>query len=99
MWLAAFLAASLSSDPAVPSLDAFMAEVDRIILSGRQMPPAMLLDVARLPDVGERMTALVYLRRSGLLTGPPVPLDGTVFLAEPAVAGIPAPPAEVADEN
>ena len=99
MRLAAFLAAGLSSDPGVPPLDAFMAEVDRIILSGRQMPPAMLLDVARLPDVGKRMMALVYLRRTGLLTGPAVPLDGTVFLAEPAVAGIPAPSAEAADEN
>lgn len=99
MWLAAFLAAGLSADPGAPSLDAFMAEVDRIILSGRQMPPALLLDVARLPDAGQRMKAVVYLRRTGLLTGPPVPLDGTVFIAEPALGGIPTQPAGPADED
>lgn len=79
MWTIALLAAGLAGDPAATPLDQFTAEVDRIVLSGRRMPPAMLLDVARLPDAGDRMMALVYLRRTGLLTGPAVALDGTVF--------------------
>lgn len=99
MWLAALLAAGLNGDPAAPQLDAFMAEVDRIILSGRLMPPAMLLDVARLPTAGERMMALVYLRRAGLLTGPAVALDGTVFLSDPAIGGIPTQATGPAHEN
>lgn len=82
MWLAAVLASGLSGDPQLPALDAFTAEVDRIVLAGRQMPPALLLDVARLPSAGDRMLALVYLRRSGLLTGPAVSLDQVVFQAK-----------------
>ncbi len=99
MWLAAVLAAGLIGDPDAAQLEAFKAEVNRIVLSGRKMPPAMLLDVARLPDPGTRMMALVYLRRAGLLTGPAVPLDGTVFLTEPESSEIGDNPVGPFDEN
>lgn len=99
MWLAAFLAASLGGDPDIAPLDAFTKEVDRIVLSGRQMPPALLLDVSRLPSAGDRMMALVYLRRTGLLTGPLVSLDRTVFLNDPAIGASPMDAAGPPDEN
>ena len=79
MLLAAILSAGLAASAGPPSLAGFTAEVDRLVLSGRPMPPALLLDIARLPDAGDRMLALVYLRRAGLLTGPAVSLDRIVF--------------------
>jgi hypothetical protein len=80
---AAILAAGLT---AAPGIDALTAEIDRLVLAGRPMQPALLLDVRRLPKAADRMQALIYLRRSGLLTGPAVSLDEMVFLqtARPA---------------
>ena len=75
--LVAALAAGLA---AAPGLDALTAEIDRLVLAGRPMRPALLLDVRRLPDAGDRMQALIYLRRSGLLTGPALSLDEMIFL-------------------
>ncbi|MBA4490786.1 hypothetical protein [Paracoccus sp. S1E-3] len=101
MILAAFLTAGLA---AAPGLDALTTEIDRLVLAGRPMQPALLLDLRRLPDAGDRMKALIYLRRSGLMTGPAVPLEGTVFLrpavtAAPPDAGRPAPTEDAADEG
>lgn len=79
MWQILLLAAGLSGAPYTHDLTVFQHEVDRIILSGRQMPPALLLDVARLKRPADRMLALVYLRRTGLLTGERVSLDRVVF--------------------
>ncbi|WBU56730.1 hypothetical protein [Paracoccus sediminicola] len=53
--------------------------IDGLVLSGRSLPPAFLLDVERLPSASDRMLALIYLRRSGMLTGDPVALDELVF--------------------
>lgn len=98
MILATFLTAGLA---AAPGLDALTAEIDRLVLAGRPMTPALLLDVRRLPNAGDRMQALIYLRRSGLLTGPAVPLDQTVFLSPaPSQKAVnPAPHEESADED
>lgn len=96
MVLAGVLAAGLAS---APGLDALIAEIDRIVLSGRPMPQALLLDVRRLPDAGDRMQAVIYLRRSGLLTGSAVSLDDVVFL-RPAVLAAPSPATpEASDED
>ena len=98
MLLAAFLAGGLAG---APGLDALTAEIDRLVLAGKPMRPALLLDVRRLPDAGDRMLALIYLRRSGLLTGPTLSLDEAVFLTPdlpPEIA--PATPHEdPADED
>ena len=83
MMVAALLTAGLAG---APGLDTLTAEIDRLVLAGRPMRQALLLDVRRLPDAGDRMKALIYLRRSGLMTGPAVPLDETVFLRPVAVA-------------
>lgn len=96
MVLAGVLAAGLAS---APGFDALIAEIDRIVLAGRPMPQALLLDVRRLPDAGDRMQAVIYLRRSGLLTGSAVSLDDVVFLRPPVLAApSPATP-EASDED
>ncbi|MFV0293222.1 MAG: hypothetical protein ACK5II_08400 [Paracoccus sp. (in: a-proteobacteria)] len=77
--LAAVLSAGLADVPADLSLDALMSEIDHLVLTGRKMPRAFLLDVERLPDPAGRMLALIYLRRAGLLTGSAVSLDQVVF--------------------
>lgn len=72
--LALTLAASLA--PAlgpVTDLDAFRAQVAQMVLSGASLPPDYLLSLSGLPD-GQRMLAVIYLRRAGLLTGDAVPL-------------------------
>ncbi len=63
----------------VLGFDDLRAEIDRIVLSGRSMPKAMMLDVRRLPSASERMLAIAYLRRSGLLSGTAVDMEKIVF--------------------
>lgn len=75
MLLAMLLSATISEPAGAGSLADFTAEIDRILLSGRPMPPALLLDLDRLENASDRMLAIVYLRRSGLMTGPEVPLE------------------------
>lgn len=98
MILAAFLTAGLA---AAPGLDALTAEIDRLVLAGRPMTPALLLDVRRLPNAGDRMQAIIYLRRSGLLTGSAVPVDQNVFLtpAPSPKAVNPVPHEEPTDDD
>ena len=65
-----------------PTLDQITAKVNETVLAGRQMPPDFLLTIGRMEDAGDRMLAIVYLRRSGLLTGAAVDLDHVVFRRE-----------------
>ena len=83
------------------NIRALTAEIDRMVLAGRPMQPALLLDVRRLPDAGDRMQALIYLRRSGLLTGQALSLDEMVFLrpATPPEAVTPVQHEDYADED
>lgn len=62
-----------------PGLQDMFREIDRLVLTGRSLQPAFMLDVARLPSPAERMMAIAYLRRAGLLEGPAVLLDRIVF--------------------
>lgn len=94
MLFVALLAAGLSSDVAGPDFEDFVAEADRLVLSGRPMPAAFLLDVKRLPEASDRMRALVYLRRSGLLTGPALSLDDIVFQTDAGPGRVQTEPAK-----
>lgn len=63
----AFLQLALANETAVP--DAYQREVQRLVLEGRDLPRdyrAGLL--AMSPE--DRLMALAFLRRAGLLTGP-----------------------------
>ena len=82
-WLA--LAALIASPAAgAPTLPELMAEIDGFVLEGRNMPVDYLLRLRSLPQPAERMEALIYLRRSGLLRGPAVSLDNNVFIPNEA---------------
>ncbi|WBU63958.1 hypothetical protein [Paracoccus aerodenitrificans] len=81
MVLAGFLAASLSLVP-VPELAEMTEEIDALVLAGKAVPPDFLLRVRRMASPEERMQIVVYLRRSGLLTGPALDLHRYVFNAE-----------------
>ena len=50
--------------PAARPLQAVLADLDAILLAGEALPP------------GERLLAVAYARRAGLLTGPGLPLAG-----------------------
>lgn len=55
-----------------PTLARVTERIDELVLSGQSLPPDMILTVSRLPQPADRVLALVYLRRAGLLTGDPV---------------------------
>ncbi|SDD98145.1 hypothetical protein SAMN05421538_103171 [Paracoccus isoporae] len=93
MLMAMLLSAAISDAPARPSLHDFTSEVDRILLSGRAMPRALLLDLDRLDRASDRFLAVIYLRRSGLLTGAEMPLERLLMgVAAPAAPPAPAHP-------
>lgn len=72
-----------AADTAPPAADAaratplgeMMRELDAILLAGEALPPDFAPKLAPLPP-GERLLAVAYARRAGLLTGPALPLDG-----------------------
>ncbi|WBU53136.1 hypothetical protein [Paracoccus sp. SCSIO 75233] len=79
MILAAILSSALVSVEPAEDLDTIKSEVNRLVLAGASIPPDFLLRVQRLDDPADRMDAVVYLRRSGLMTGPAVSLDRYVL--------------------
>ena len=84
--LGAAPAAARSADdaamPALPTASAavekplqeVLGEIDGILLAGEALPPDFVLGLLPLPP-GERLVAVAYARRAGLLTGPALPLS------------------------
>lgn len=67
--------------------DALIAQATQWLLEGKDLPVDINLRLARLPPA-ERVRVLVFLRRSGLFTGPDWPIDK---LLAPAEVGHAAP--------
>lgn len=65
------LAAGLTPPPA--GFDEFRVEARQMVLAGEALPPDFLLSLSGL-DEADRLLAVIYLRRAGLLTGPTIPL-------------------------
>ncbi|SEN63642.1 hypothetical protein SAMN04489859_1011104 [Paracoccus alcaliphilus] len=57
-----------------PAVAAIAAEASERLLAGENLPPDYRLRLLALPPE-ERMLAIVYLRRTGLLRGEAFPLD------------------------
>ncbi|MDO5605155.1 MAG: hypothetical protein Q4G25_08350 [Paracoccus sp. (in: a-proteobacteria)] len=89
MLFAVLTGIALEASTPSENLIALQAEIDGLVLSGQRMPAAFLLELERLPDAAERMQVIVYLRRSGLMTGREVPLDRHVFRWPAAVPAVP----------
>lgn len=85
MILALLVSAAMSTaDTAVPvDADALIAQATEWLLAGEDLPVDMDLRLRRLPP-DQRIRVLVFLRRSGMFTGPEWPIDK---LLAPAVAG------------
>ncbi|MDM7458689.1 MAG: hypothetical protein P3W94_004905 [Paracoccus sp. (in: a-proteobacteria)] len=67
----------LGGDPAMAEtslLGALRRDADEWLLSGRGLPPGYRLRLMQM-EPAERMQALAYLRRLGLLTGPSWPVE------------------------
>ena len=60
-------------------LQEVLGDIDAILLAGEALPPDFVLGLLPLPP-GERLVAVAYARRAGVLTGPALPLS--VLLAE-----------------
>lgn len=78
MLIAAIIALGTSAVPAempmLPEAAAFASEAAGWLLEGRNLPPDYRLRLMRMPPEA-RLQALVFLRRSGLLTADAWPLD------------------------
>lgn len=57
----------------VKPLSEVLRDLDAMLLAGEPLPPDFLLELAPLPPA-ERLLAVAYARRAGLLTGPALPL-------------------------
>lgn len=76
-------AAEVVAAPPEAGADALIAQATQWLLAGEDLPVDMNVRLARLPPA-ERIRVLVFLRRSGLFTGPDWPIDK---LLAPATAG------------
>lgn len=85
MILALLVSAAMSTaDATAPSgADALIAQATEWLLAGEDLPVDMDLRLRRLPP-DQRIRVLVFLRRSGMFTGPEWPIDK---LLAPAIAG------------
>lgn len=67
--------AAAPSEPALPpAVAAFAAEASALLLAGESLPPDYRLRLLVMPPA-ERLLAIIYLRRTGLLRGDPWPLE------------------------
>ena len=57
-----------------PAVADIAAKASEHLLAGEELPPDYRLHLLELPP-DERMLAIIYLRRLGLLRGAPFPLD------------------------
>lgn len=64
--------AAASEVPGEP-LSEVLRGLDAILLAGEALPPGFLHGLASMPPA-ERLLAVAYARRAGLLTGPALPL-------------------------
>lgn len=77
--------ASVNLQPVPQAADAMIAQAKDWLLNGEALPPDMDSRLRRLPP-GERMRVLVFLRRSGMFSGPDWTIDKILAPAESEVA-------------
>lgn len=56
------------------TLGKILGDAEKWVLDGKSLPPDYLIRIDRL-EPADRFIAITYLRRAGLLVGPPVDLD------------------------
>lgn len=79
-----------------PAVAAIAAEASERLLAGESLPPDYRLRLLALPPA-ERLLAIIYLRRTGLLRGDPWPLED-VLRPAPVSAPVSAPANDEARE-
>lgn len=90
--LCMFLAGSgATADPTASDFETFRAEMAEYLLAGdRPFGAADVLTLVQAMPPAEKMQAVIYLRRLGLYTGAPIPLEQIVPLtaASPATGPV-----------
>lgn len=61
------------------SLADFQMKVNQWLLDGRNFHPTLALEISQIEPKADRLLAIVYLRRSGLLTGDSLDIDRIVL--------------------
>lgn len=59
---------------ASPEAEAYASQAQNLLLAGQGLPRDFRRELAALDPV-DRFAVVIWLRRSGLLTGPAIPLD------------------------
>lgn len=72
--IATALAAGAPSGNAASARDDLIQEATELLLSGEALPPDINLRLMELAPA-DRIEVLIFLRRSGMLTGPGWPID------------------------
>ena len=72
--MSAALAAGAPSGGVPPTRDGLIQEATDLLLSGEELPPDIDLRLMELAPA-ERIEVLIFLRRSGMLTGPGWTID------------------------
>ena len=83
MMIAALMTALLISG-ASPEAEAYVLRAQDLLLAGGRLPAGFRHDLAQFAPV-DRYAMVIWLRRSGLLTGPEIPIE--VMLAPIAETG------------
>ncbi len=72
--ISAALAGGALPGSAAPTRDGLIQEATDLLLSGEALPPDLDLRLMELPPA-ERIEVLIFMRRSGMLTGPGWTID------------------------
>lgn len=74
MWLSALLLALPLQQAAAPELQEFQAQAIERLLEGKSLPPDYRHQLLAMPPE-DRVSAIIFLRRAGLMTGRPWTID------------------------
>ena len=72
--MSAALAGGVPPSSAPPTRDSLIQEATNLLLSGEKLPPDLDLRLMELAPT-DRIEVLIFLRRSGMLTGPGWTID------------------------
>lgn len=84
--LAVVAAAGIETADMAPNVAAFAEQASGWLLEGRSLPGDYRLQLLHMPP-DERLQAIIFLRRSGLLTAAPWTLDELLRPEIPALEG------------
>lgn len=81
------LVATLFLTAPAQTLDLFISDATDRLLNGEMMPSDYKQRILALADPADRLQAIIFLRRAGLLKDPNTDLGALIFGAQPTATG------------